>query len=329
LKQQLIGEIKVVRAFYYFNLVNLFGRVPLVLSTDYAATAKLPGASADNVYAQIIADLTDAQKRLTSNYPSAGRARPNLNTAKALLSKVYLYKGDWQNAEDLATAVISSGSFTLETDLNKVFLDGSNEAIWQLPANGQNSQTQDARNFVPPADGASPGYTVSGSLRNAFEAGDQRAQKWIGVTMVDQNGDGNLIAYYYPAKYKNIDPAITPIEGYMLLRIADLYLIRAEARARLNKLPEAVADINLVRQRAGLAGSTATSQAQVLAAVMHERQTELFSEWGNRWFDLRRSGTADAVLGAEKQNWRSTDALFPIPADQIRLNPFLLQNPGY
>lgn len=329
LKQQLTGEIEVVRALYYFNLVNLFGPVPVVLSTDYTATAKLPRVSVDSVYDQIIADLTGALKLLTVNYPSDGRARPNVYTAMALLAKVYLYRGAWQSADSLATIVIGSGSFSLETDLNNVFLDGSAEAIWQLPANGLYYQTPDPQNFVPYADGVIPSYPVSDFLQHSFEAGDQRVQKWIGIAQVDESGNGNLTSYYYPDKYKNRDAASATTEDYMVLRLGELYLIRAEASAELNQLTEAVADINMVRQRAGLAGSTANTQPQVLAAVMHERQTELFCEWGNRWFDLIRSGTIDAVLGAEKPGWKPSFALFPIPLDQMSLNPFLTQNPGY
>ncbi len=329
LKQQLTGEIKVVRALYYFNLVNLFGPVPLVLSTDYAATGKLPRASADSVYAQIIADLTDAGKQLTTSYPSEGRARPNVYTAEALLAKVYLYRGEWQLAEDLATEVIGSGSFALETALNNVFLDGSSEAIWQLPSNGMYSQVPDAQYFVPYDAGTVPNYSISGFLMDAFEAGDQRKQKWIDASEVDENGDGTLTPYYYPAKYKNRDPGSATMEDYMILRLGELYLVRAEASARLNKLTDAVADINQVRQRAGLSGSAAVTQTEVMASIMQEWQTELFCEWGNRWSNLKRWGTIDAVLGAEKPNWKPAFSLLPIPLNQLRLNPFLTPNPGY
>jgi len=110
-----------------------------------------------------------------------------------------------------------------------------------------------------------------------------------------------------------------------------MYLIRAEAAAELNNLSGALADVNIIRARAGLAASTAnvTSQTAVLAAVMHERQTELCFEWGNRWFDLKRTGTAGTVLTAEKTGWQSYDTLYPLPQAQIQLNNQLTQNPGY
>ncbi len=330
LKKQLTAELKVVRALYYFNMVNLFGPVPLITSTDYNSTSKQPRTAVDEVYKLIIADLTEAHNDLGTSYPSALRARPNVYTAAALLAKVYLYRGDWQKAEDMTTEVISSGAFGLEEDLNNVFLSGSNEAIWQIPANGQYSQTPEAGEFIPYYPGMVPIYPLTTFLQQSFETGDQRFQNWIGLSEVDENSDGSVITpYYYPAKYKNRDAASATTESYMILRFAEQYLIRAEARARLGSARDAIADVDMIRLRAGLKRSTAVSQTDVIAAVMHERQTELFCEWGNRWFDLKRTGTADAVLGAEKTGWQATDALYPIPFQQRQSNPALTQNPGY
>lgn len=329
LKRQLIGEIKVDRAMYYFNLVNLFGGVPLVLSTDYNVTKSLPRASVDSVYSQLISDLTDAKNLLTANYPSAGRARPNLYTAEALLARVYLYHGQWQNAETEASNVINSGLYSLNTDLSTVFLDGSNEAIWQLPCNPPNSfgQTTEAGLFVPYAPFIVPQYSLTPDLLNAFETGDQRKQQWTGMNTIDENGTS--VNYYYPYKYKNTTAGATPAEDYMIIRLAELYLIRAEAFAHENKTTEALADLNLIRQRAGLLPSTAVTQADILTAILHERQTELFCEWGNRWYDLKRTGTINTVLGAEKTGWDEHYALYPVPLPEMQSNPFLKQNPGY
>ena len=323
--KQITGEMKVVRALYYFNLVNLFGGVPIVTSIDYNTTAHLPRASVDAIYTQILADLGDAVKKLPASYPSAGRARPNLYTAEALLAKVHLYQGQWQAAYNEADSIINSGIYSVtNTPLNGVFLDGSNEAIWQLPATGSNQVTAEARNFIPNS-GTTPNFLVTPFLLSQFEAGDQRLQNWIGTTVVNNQ---NL---YYPFKYKNVLASATPVEDYMVFRLGEMYLIRAEAAAELNNLSGALADVNIIRARAGLAASTAsvTSQTAVLAAVMHERQTELCFEWGNRWFDLKRTGTAGIVLTAEKTGWQSYDALYPLPQAQIQLNNQLTQNPGY
>ena len=327
LKAQLIGEIEVVRALYYFNLVNLFGGVPPVTSTNYKITASLPRASVDSVYAFIISDLTDARQKLTPDYPSDGRARPNVYTASALLAKVYLYRKDWQKAFDMANEVINSGLYQLEPDLNNVFLDGSMEAIWQLPANGANSQTVEALALTPYAGGIIPNYTLSPTLINAFEPGDNRVQSWMNRNQVNNNGtDTN---YYYAYKYKNRRPTASTAEDYMIMRLGELLLIRAEALAHLNNIDDALSDLNQVRNRAGLPNATATTQAEVFSAIMHERQTELFCEWGNRWYDLKRTGTINAVLSNQKTGWQPTDALYPVPLVEIRSNPNLQQNPGY
>jgi hypothetical protein len=116
----------------------------------------------------------------------------------------------------------------------------------------------------------------------------------------------------------------------MFLRLGEQYLIRAEAEAHLNDNTNAIKDLNIIRNRAGLANyAGATDQTSVLTAIMHERQVELFCEWGNRWFDLKRTGTIDAVLGAEKPGWQPYIALYPVPLTEIQSNPFLIQNPGY
>jgi hypothetical protein len=331
LKQQLLGEILVNRALCYFNLVNLYGPVPLVTSTDYKTNQSLPRSPVDSIYNQILADLTGAQTMLTPNYPSAGRARPNVYTADALLAKVYLYNHQWQNADSVAGEIINSGLYSLNTNLNTVYVDGSNEAIWQiLTAGSQNGQTAEASTFVPPATFLVPDYSLTATLIAAFEPGDQREQDWVGSNTVSEN-DSNVV-YYYPYKYKNISTFATPAEDYMVFRLAEIYLIRAEAQAQgaANQIPGAIADLNVIRNRAGLPNyAGGMDQASVLAAIYHERQVELFCEWGNRWFDLRRTGAIDTVLGAEKPGWTGTDSLFPVPLPELQNNPFLTQNAGY
>jgi hypothetical protein len=321
-RTQITGEMKVVRALYFFNLINVFGAVPLVTSIDYKTTASLPRSPVDSVYSQIITDLTDARQKLTAAYPSDGHIRPNFYVASSLLAKVDLYRQKWQDAYDAADTVISSGLYTLETDLNNVFLDGSSEAIWQLPATGTYSVVTEAQIFVPNQDGTIPSFPMTPFLLNAFEPGDQRLQNWTGQVAVNNQ------TYYYPYKYKNLIPSSTT-EDYMIFRLGELYLIRAEAAAQLGNTTAALADLNQVRARAGLAPSTASSQTDILNAVMHERQVELFTEWGNRWFDLKRTGTAGTVLGAEKTGWQPNAALYPVPMAQLQFNSFLTQNPGY
>lgn len=322
-KTQITGEMKCVRAFYYFNLVNLYGGVPIVTSTDYKTTATLPRVSADSVYGLILADLADARQKLPAAYPSSGHLRPNLYTVLSLLAKVQLYRQQWQAAYDAANTVIGSGDYSLETDPNNVFLDGSQEAIWQIPATNNNDVTQEAHTFIPYNNTVIPQYLVTPFLQNAFEPGDLRLQNWIKDYVV--NGQD----YYIPYKYKNVSPYSPTTEDYMLFRLAELYLIRAEAAAQLGNTVGALADLNQVRSRAGLTPSTASTQPDILTAIMHERQVELFTEWGSRWFDLKRTGAAGTVLSAEKTGWKPYQALYPVSKTQLQFNPALTQNPGY
>jgi len=323
LKNQLLGEVEVVRAFYYFHLVNLFGPVPLVTSTDYKITSTAPRSTVPEIYKQIIADLSDAQKRLTVNYPTYTRARVNSYVASALLAKVYLYQEQWQNAYNMADLVIQSGQFQLEPNLANVFLDGSVEAIWQLPANGSYFGVPEVRTFVPSFTGQIPDYAITNALLNAFELGDMRKSAWLGTTTI------NGALYYYPYKYKNVASSTIPAEDYMMLRLGEQYLIRGEAAAHLGQYTAALADINTIRARAGLPALTNAARTAIFAAIASERQKELFCEWGNRWYDLKRTGAIDTVLGKEKNNWKSSDALYPVPVSEIQRNPALTQNPGY
>lgn len=142
---------------------------------------------------------------------------------------------------------------------------------------------------------------------------------------------GCLRRFYFlaPRKYKNSYVA-TPVERSTVLRLAELYLIRAEAKLKLNDITGAQQDINVIRNRALLSSTTLTDPTQLAPLISLERERELFGEFGHRWFDLKRSGTIDQVLGATAGKiWSSTDSLFPIPDTAIRSNPFLTQNSGY
>jgi hypothetical protein len=324
IKNQLIGEVKFARGFILFNLTNLYGPVPLVLTTDYHKNQILPRSSSDTVYAQIISDLKDAQNLLSANYPTAGRFRPNRFTASALLAKVYLYQKNWVESEKNATEIIDAGTYSLEADLNYVFLTGSSETIWKLSSVIPGLETWEGYFFVPVRSNTIPPYIITDNLLNAFENGDERRQKWLKKNTVNGNN------YYYPYKYKlGYDGLSTPIENYVVFRLSEQYLIRAEARAQEGNLNAAITDLNLIRNRAGLPNTIFTDQTSLLSAIQHERQVELFCEWGNRWFDLKRTGKATEVLSLIKPAWQANDTLYPIPQTELNSNPFLTQNSGY
>jgi hypothetical protein len=320
IRTQLSGECYFIRAFCYFELTNLYGPIPLVTSPNYQANATLGRTDSSAIYQQMVADLQNAESLLTPNYPSANRVRANLYTAQALLARVYLYQGKWPQAEAEVDSVLT-GPYNLATSLSGVFKVTSPEVIWELyPQGGQNAY--DFGFYTPASTQSGPKYYLTNTLINSFEPGDQRATTWTRAYSF------NGTTYYYPSKY--VTPSSSPATQYnVVLRLAEQYLIRAEARAEQNNLSGAAADLNVIRTRAGLGATTASGQSAILAAIAHERQVEFFSEWGHRWFDLKRTGAINAVLGAEKPTWTPDASLLPIPRLDIQADVDLKQNPGY
>ncbi len=323
-KKQLLGEAKFIRAFCYFYLVNLFGEVPLNLTSDLQSSRFNSKSSVENIYAQIISDLIDAENNLSPNYISTERIRPNRWAATALLSRVYLYTGQWDLALQKATAVISqNATYSLNTNLDQVFLKNSAETIWQLmPPAGRNTWEGTTLILTAP-----PIYvSLSEKILPLFDSGDERKTKWLKQFT---NATGT---YYYPYKYKTQSTTNGVISEYsMVIRLAEMFLIRAEANAQLNNTTMALDDINLIRKRAGLTTPLAgLDPTQCLTEVAKQRQLELFSEWGHRWLDLKRTGKASTVLAPIKiATWKDTDVLYPIPDAEINANYNIKQNFGY
>lgn len=324
-KNQLLGEALTWRAFMYFYLVNFYGDVPLILSTDIDQTARMARTPKEQVWVQIETDLTKAVGLLDANYPSADRARINQDAARALLARVYLFEKKWQQAASVASEVLQASAYQLNMDLNTVFTKDSKEIIWQI-ANTTGISTYGS-NFLAP-DGVLPAYILYSSMSEAFEPGDKRREDWI------MEGAVSGKRYYYVHKYK--DRAGTGDEYNVVLRLAEVYLIRAEARAEQKNLTGSLEDLNVIRQRAGLGPLEGLSQSALRLAIQQEYKVEMFGEWSHRWLDLKRwpslqgrASRADDLLAPVKDDWQSTDVLYPIPAQQILANPALTQNPGY
>ena len=331
LKNQLSGEVKFLRAFCYFYLINLFGDVPLVTTSSWTATAMMSRTAVTEVYQQIIADLQDARNSLITDYSSSNeeRIRANKYAASALLSRVYLYMRQWTKSEEEAMEVINNTSLYKLVSLDSVFLKNNNEAIWQLqPIDRSPWATREGNQFVTRNATSSPNYFLSSPLLASFELEDLRKIAWTKTTVFPADTG---TTYYYPYKYKIRQGSSGNLsEYYTLLRLAEQYLISAEAKAQQNKLSEAISDLNKLRFRAGLSDlPSSLTQTEVLDAVYQERRTELFAEWGHRWLDLKRTGQADAILSQIKSHWQTAAKLYPIPPSELQVNPYLTQNPGY
>lgn len=323
-KNQFKGEALFVRSYLHLLLVELFGDIPYITGTDYTVNktvARMPRAS---VYEHIITDLRLAVELLSDEDLSGEHVRPYAAVAEAVLSRAYLYTGQWSLAEAMADKVIAKFG-ALEPDLNKVFLKDASGTIWQFKPNGDGDNTKEGTQFIfsigPPLN-----IALSDLLFDAFESGDLRQSSW----MKEVHNVTNTESWYHAFKYKEQNKTDSSLEYSVQLRLAEQYLIRAESRVHLNDISGAQADINAVRNRAGLNNTTAVTQNELLPAILQERRVELFTEQGHRWFDLKRMGKAAEVLGAIKPNWKATHILLPVPDKELTLNPNLLpQNEGY
>ncbi len=323
LKERLKGEVIFLRAFCYFYLVNLYGELPIATGTDYRINQSLERKPIGEVYDFIINDLELAQEVLPVNYGSYGgeRTRATKWAATSLLARVYLYTENWNKAETAATQVLNQTDlYNILNDLNQVFLANSTEAIWQLQPVIPNINTREGNGFIL----VSVPFNVSlrPSLIDKFEIEDLRRSNWIDSLSIPPDN------YYYPSKYKI--KSGTPVTEYsMLIRFAEIHLIRAEARIHLGNFIGAEEDLNIIRSRANLESVVLSSNNQGLEIVIQERFRELFTEGGHRWLDLKRKGRAGDVLSPIKENWQETDVRYPIPENELNRNMNLVQNPGY
>lgn len=340
-RSQLLGEAKFIRAFCYFYLINIYGDVPLLLGTDFSINKLATRTSIDVAYDQITNDLSEAKNLLSESFLSSNvtsvtneRVRPTKWAASALLARVYLYRGKYLEAENESSVIINQASLFKLDSLNAVFLKNSGEAIWQLQCvSSTQANTGEGYYFDLPSTGPSttnsyPVY-LSQFVVNSFENADQRRMKWIDSATVNNK------IYYYPYKYKaDRSTDNGDIKEYlMVFRLAELYLIRSESRAQLGRLEDSKADLNLIRNRAGLSNNKASSKEELLSDILHERQIELFTEWGQRWFDLKRLGKIDQVMSIvcpqKGGTWSTNFQLYPIPNSELLADPNLKQNTGY
>ncbi|NQX39027.1 Starch-binding associating with outer membrane [Pedobacter steynii] len=340
-KNQLVSELKFFRGFIYFYAVNLYGTPPLTTTDDYQNNNTLSNSTAATVYAQILQDLNDAKAGLPDNiYVDASgaavtdRVRPNKQVAAAMLARVYLYLQNWRSAENEASELIGNSRYTLVKDLNQVFLKGSTEIIFALqPVSKTYLNTIDANFLVVSASYAlTTQLALNNQLVSAFEQKDQRRSKWIGTFTTTTNP---VTTFSFANKYKvsSLSSTVAVTEYPIAMRLAEQYLIRAEARAQQSNLSGAKDDLNAIRDRAGLDPTLASGQTELLNAILQERRLELFTEWGHRWLDLKRSNNLDNVMSIavplKGGSWMPYKAILPIPPSDILANPNLKQNPGY
>ena len=351
-KDRYIGEAKMLRAYFYWNLVRAFGGVPIitkVLESETEIESATNRASAAEVYAYIESDLTDAITKLPLVVPPAENGRVSKGAAEALLAKVYLYEKKWGQAKAMCDAVISSNQYSLIADYSKIWREVGefgHESIWEVNAIGTTPNLGINGYFLVQAPRGANGLgwgfnTPSQDLVNAYEPGDVRKAATImfrGETLWDGyvvNAAATNSMYNYKSYVSKTNESyngddVQTNKNLRILRFGEVLLIKAEAENELGNILPAQQALDSIRHRAGLASTTAITKDDLRNAIYKERRVEMAFEH-DRMFDLQRTGRAGAVLRALGKTYvDGKHNLFPIPQIEINLsNGKLLQNPGY
>jgi hypothetical protein len=354
LRARLVRESKFIRGLLYFDLVRLYGAVPLILHnpTTINVNDLLVGrTSVDSVYTQIVADLKDATS-LPKSYSGADVGRATGGAAHALLAKVFLTRRDWTNALAQLNIVINGGyGYALFPNYSDAFQKATKngkEHIFSVQFESNlgavNSVQYLSLSFTSFNTATFPIDVPAQGLYNLFSATDTRRAVTF-YTSVYNASTGQTVVFnnaYTPYLNKFVDYSLQPLStqaqsgvNFPVLRYADVLLMYAEAQNELNGGPttDAYAAINQVRTRANVPNLTSgLNQADFRDSVFLERRKEFIQE-GHRWFDLVRQGGTTLVDALHtipaKSAASAKNNLFPIPLVEIQLNPKLTQNPGY
>ena len=366
-KNQVVAEAKFIRAWFYYNLVTIFGDVPKVDRLLSASEYNMPRSSKTEIWDLIVQDLTEAAAvlPLKSGYPASDLGRITKGAAQALLTKAYLWQENWSAAEATAQEIINSNEYQLTPNYADIFTTGGEnnmESVFEIQymnASGGNWGKNNANegtftNVFQRPRGAFEGYGfniptqdfVDEFFAEGFE--DPRLSSTV-FRVGDQMGDRGVFTKdatgmphdFYPKKYFSSkgeeapfgDPNPNGGSNDRVIRYADVLLMHAEAAAKNGNEAAAKNSLNEVRARANASGSatvpniTASGQA-LIDAIYRERRIELGLE-GHRFFDLVRTGRAASVLGSLGYV-EGTHNVFPIPQSQIQAtNGAITQNPGY
>lgn len=321
-KKLFIAEAKFLRAFNYFFLVRAFDRIPLKLTaTKEGDDLATPQVEKKETYAQIVKDLTEAIADLSKENPYSGdaaRGRASHYGAKALLAKVYLYEAsftnDYKKAADLANEVITAGGYNLVQDFTTIFTtQNTNEAIFEIQFNDQ------ATNTLATVSNDNPSvlfFAKDSTVLDKYKDADKRK-----AFTIKKGSNDN----YFIGKYPNFSPASQNVPA---IRLAEIYLIHAEAKARVDNIVSKAAynSLKMVQERAGVVQpiTSYSNLANFITGVQEEKERELMFE-GETWFDYVRT-----KLAMRKYNLTNEQFLvYPIPTAQISLGGGLTQNPGY
>jgi tetratricopeptide (TPR) repeat protein len=353
-KVQIIAEAKFLRALHYFFLVTTYGDVPLVLTNNVTGNALFPARTpAAAVYLQIEQDLLSADSNLlaaSGNNPNNGRATQG--AAEGLLAKVYAQQGKYDSSLVYCNKVLANSYYSLLPNYADLF-DGNHKLTVESLFEIQHGTVSGTTNYGPEL--LLP-YSLTGDTYAKFNECTNdliKAYKTAGDTVrLDASvyfsvaSDTIAIPPPYtvatspvPYAYKWKQPAgYNSPDNEILIRLADIILLKAEALNQTSQTAQAIPLINQIRARANLPATTASSQTDVATAILNERRLELALE-GWRWTDLLRFGAqytinlmnsqVDPTGKALNYGVTQTKLLFPVPQSERDLDKNLSQNPGY
>jgi hypothetical protein len=354
-KAQILGEARFLRAVHYYWLVTEWGECPIILSVINGGNLFPSRNTVPDVYAQIIADLKYADSVLDVTPFNNQLGRATKGAAEAMLAKTYAQMGDYADCLTYGNKVINSGTYSLVPNFANLWGKANKnnaESIFELQANGIaygffGFETFD---FVA-SDGYPKRCIASANLINAFKAaGDtgvryQTTINWqipLAAFNMPPNAWDPSLPIPFMNKYPDAD-GYNSEDDIVLIRLADIILLTAEANNQLGNATDAANLLNQIRQRAGLPKTSAASQADLALAILNERQLELVFEM-TRWNDLQRAdanGTISIVTLMAGQtdshgnnlnynvNPDKHQYIFPVPQQDLLLNKNLTQNPGY
>ncbi len=349
-REEIIGEAAFIRAFMYFQLVQLWGDVPLQLQEVKTISADrleeiysiiFPARSpGEEVYAQIITDLETALPRVRATAPHKGYV--TTGAVNAMLAKVYATQEphDWARVRDYCDAVIAGG-YSLLDEYEQLWdnaNENSAESIFEINYSGGSADGNWGTKIFRGIDWKKFNLP-SNDLIAAFDAENDQIRKNASVIFLDVTGrwsDPHWPQTQYPFinKWRNFQEGSD--QNYIFIRLADILLLKAEALNELGDPAAAAALVDQVRARVNLLPTTASTQAEMRLAIEKERRLELAFE-GHRWYDLKRTGRAIEVMNNAKgvngqplgYNLTTERLLWPIPQAELDKNSKLTQNPGY
>lgn len=319
-KNKLIGEAIAIRGMLHFYLTQTFEDVPYIKTTNYNLNKSIAKQSTNEVMNLAIADLKEAELLLNDEVANTERIRINKPVVQAFLARMYLYQKKWTESLQYANLVINNPLFELEP-IETLFLKESKSAIWQLKPTIVGFNTYEAMSYIFTANPA-PIAQLTQSLLNDFEVGDLRKTQWVKFV-----GDTGTNAHAFKYKQRGFS---TPTKEYsIVIRIEEMYLIAAEAEAKLGNWPNFNDYLNAIRTRANIPALNITDSNLAENAILNERRIEFFCEFGHRFYDLKRTNKLMS-LSAVKPNWMDYFKNLPIPQTEILLNGNLKpQNTGY